>query len=176
VVGCGGPQEPSVVTVPAGDSVVTPRPIAVEWADSLCRTLDPVFDALRVPLAAAEPGPDPRVLLDQARTAQVALELVDDEMPAVGPPPSTEAMAVTERVDDRLEALRLELAAAASQLEAALGTDPTGVEPAAAEVRSVLRSFDRDAIPAMLEADPALANAPAFAPACMGAPVVRDGG
>lgn len=168
LTGCGGPPEEGTAG-PVGDSVVTPRPITVEWAGSLCRTLDPVFDALRVPPAAAEPGADPRELLERVGAALAALEVLDEELPEVGPPPSAEAMAITERIADRLDALRIELGSAADGLDAALAAgDQAAVELATADARAALASFDRDAVPDLLAVDPEVANAPAFAPACAG--------
>jgi hypothetical protein len=166
VAGCGGPPEQPAAPSPPVGPVVSPRPIAVEWANTLCTTLNPVFDALARPAAGTNSAAGRQSLLDQVTEAQAALQRANAQLHVVGPAPAKEGMTLIERVDDRLDALARELDVAAAGLRAVDPSDPAAVEEATRTAQHALRSFDRAALEPLLEPDPAVQNALAFAPAC----------
>jgi hypothetical protein len=166
MAGCGASPGPPAAPSPPVGPVVSPRPITVEWANTLCTTLNPVFDALTVPTADTAAAASRQSLLDQVTAAQAALQRANAQLHVVGPAPAEEGMILIERVDDRLDALARELDAAAAGLRGADPGDPSAADPAIREARQALRSFDRAALEPVLEPDPAVQNALAFAPAC----------
>jgi hypothetical protein len=165
LVGCSDSEPGPGSSGPPVSGAVAPDQITVEWAGDLCTELNPVFDVLEVPDAPRAPGE----LVDHLQRVEAALDALRSAktgLTSVGPPPSEEAQVIIERVDQRLEVLDADLEAAAAALRAAVPGDPAAAAEAVEAARAALLSFDRSDLGPLLEPDPAVRNALAFAPAC----------
>jgi hypothetical protein len=143
---------------------VAPDPRHIQWAQTLCVTLDPVFTAVEPPPGAA----DLEAYRERLAAARAAVDATTPALTDVGPAPSDEGQTIIERVDERLERLAADLAAAAALLDAVDGADPATTERALSAARAALGSFDRAGLAPLLQPDPAVRNALPYAPACVG--------
>jgi hypothetical protein len=153
--GCSTQDVQPVHGGPPVSPVVAARPIDVEWANALCKNLNPLFAALAPPPSSTAAG-----YRDQLAKAREALRGADVDMNDVGPPPSAAAQQILAAIDEKLDKVGQQLATAAGGLEAA---GPSG---ATDQARAALTSFDRDELKPLLSSDPSLTNALFYAPAC----------
>ena len=132
VAGCANNSAPATPSpAPASPAVTSalptqPQPATLDWARSVCQSLQPAFDRLGAP-----PQPDLGNLaatrqsyIDYLSNAQNAAQQAIDQLPSVGTPPVDNGQQVFDNMRSQLIQLREDLDEALAQLNRA---DPNDV-------------------------------------------------
>jgi hypothetical protein len=149
-------------TPPSGTSPAPqagPQPATLDWARSMCQTLDPAFDRLGAP-----PQPDlgnlaatRQAYIDYLSNARNATQQAIDQLPSVGAPPVDNGQQVLDNMRNQLSQLRKDLDDAVAQLNRADPNDAGSIALAFGAAGNVLGALgNRTQVLGDLAIDPQL--------------------
>lgn len=146
-----------------------PQPATLDWASSMCQTLDPAFDRLGAP-----PQPDlgnlaatRQAYIDYLSNARNATQQAIDQLPSVGAPPVDNGQQVLDNMRNQLSQLRKDLDDAVAQLNRADPNDAGSIALAFGAAGSVLGALgNRTQVLGDLAVDPQLRAAINQTPEC----------
>ncbi len=159
VTGCTNASAPSSPPVASPAPQSGPQPATLDWARSMCQTLDPAFDQLGAP-----PQPDLGNLaatrqsyIDYLGTARDAAQQAIDQLPSVGAPPVDNGQQVLDNMRNQLSQLRKDLDDAVAQLNRADPNDAGSIALAFGAAGNVLGALgNRTQVLGDLAIDPQL--------------------
>ena len=136
-----------------------PQPATLDWARSMCQTLDPAFDRLGAP-----PQPDlgnlaatRQAYIDYLSNARNATQQAIDQLPSVGAPPVDNGQQVLDNMRNQLSQLRKNLDNAVTQLNRADPNDAGSIALAFGAAGNVLGALgNRTQVLGDLAIDPQL--------------------
>jgi hypothetical protein len=174
VAGCANNASPAPSPAPAPPAVTLttpaqPQPATLDWARSMCRSLQPAFDRLGAP-----PQPDlgnlaatRQAYIDYLGNARNAVQQAIDQLPSVGAPPVDNGQQVLDNMRNQLIQLREDLDDAVAQLNRA---DPNDVGATALAVSAAINVLgahgNRAQVLGDLALDPQLSAAVNQTPEC----------
>jgi hypothetical protein len=146
-----------------------PQPATLDWARSMCQTLDPAFDRLGAP-----PQPDlgnlaatRQAYIDYLSNARNATQQAIDQLPSVGAPPVDNGQQVLDNMRNQLSQLREDLDDAVAQLNRADPNDAGSIALAFSAAGNVLGALgNRTQVLGDLALDPQLRAAINQTPEC----------
>jgi hypothetical protein len=146
-----------------------PQPATLDWARSMCLTLDPAFDRLGAP-----PQPDlgnlaatRQAYIDYLSNARNATQQAIDQLPSVGAPPVDNGQQVLDNMRNQLGQLRKDLDDAVAQLNRADPNDAGSIALAFGAAGNVLGALgNRTQVLGDLALDPQLRAAINQTPEC----------
>jgi hypothetical protein len=146
-----------------------PQPATLDWARSMCQTLDPAFDRLGAP-----PQPDlgnlaatRQAYIDYLSNARNATQQAIDQLPSVGAPPVDNGQQVLDNMRNQLGQLRKDLDDAVAQLNRADPNDAGSIALAFSAAGNVLGALgNRTQVLGDLALDPQLRAAINQTPEC----------
>jgi hypothetical protein len=146
-----------------------PQPATLDWARSMCQTLDPAFDRLGAP-----PQPDfgnlaatRQAYIDYLSNARDATQQAIDQLPSVGAPPVEHGQQVLDNMRNQLGQLRKDLDDAVVQLNRADPNDAGSIALAFGAAGNVLGALgNRTQVLGDLAIDPQLRAAINQTPEC----------
>ncbi|HYZ09346.1 MAG TPA: hypothetical protein VE709_12335 [Pseudonocardiaceae bacterium] len=170
VAGCANnaspaPAPPAVTSAPP----TQPQPATLDWARSMCQSLQPAIDRLGAP-----PQPDlgnlaatRQVYIDYLGDARNAVQQAIDQLPSVGAPPVDNGQQVFDNMGNQLIQLREDLDEALTQLNRADPHDMGAIGPAVGAAVNVLGALgNRAQVLDELAVDPLLSAAVNQTPQC----------
>ena len=166
--GCANASDtPPPVASPAPQA--GPQPTTLDWARSMCQTLDPAFDRLGAP-----PQPDlgnlaatRQAYIDYLSNARNATQQAIDQLPSVGAPPVDNGQQVFDNMRNQLGQLRKDLDDAVAQLNRADPNDAGSIALAFGAAGNVLGALgNRTQVLGDLAIDPQLRTAINQTPEC----------
>jgi hypothetical protein len=146
-----------------------PQPATLDWARSMCQTLDPAFDRLGAP-----PQPDfgnlaatRQAYIDYLSNARDATQQAIDQLPSVGAPPVDNGQQVLDNMRNQLGQLRKDLDDAVAQLNRADPNDAGSIALAFGAAGNVLDALaNRTQVLGDLAIDPQMRAAINQTPEC----------
>jgi hypothetical protein len=157
--GCTNPSNTPAPPVAGPGPQAGPQPATLDWARSMCQTLDPAFDRLGAP-----PQPDlgnlvttRQAYIDYLSNARNAAQQAIDQLPSVGIPPVDNGQQVLDNMRNQLSQLREDLDDAVAQLNRADPNDAGSIALAFGAASNVLGALgNRTQVLGDLAIDPQL--------------------
>ncbi|MGH4010247.1 MAG: hypothetical protein ACRDTH_19165 [Pseudonocardiaceae bacterium] len=182
VAGCANsaplPQSPAPAPpVATSAPPAQPQPATLDWAKSMCQSLQPAFDRLGMPprpelgnLAATR-----QAYIDYLSNARNATQQAIDQLPLVGAPPVDNGQQVFDTMRTQLIQLREDLDQAVAQLNRADPNDVGAIGPAVGAAVNVLGALgNRAQVLDHLAIDPQLRAAVDQTPECQNLNATTD--
>ncbi|MDQ4092538.1 MAG: hypothetical protein M3143_03725 [Actinomycetota bacterium] len=143
IAGCANPAEaPSVPSPPVVSPApqVDPQSATIDWARSMCQSVDPAFDQLGAP-----PQPDlgnlaatRQVYINYLTNARNAAQQANEQLSSLGAPPVDNGQEVFDNMRNRLTQVREDLDEALAQLNRTDPNDAAAIGLALASAGNVL--------------------------------------
>ena len=172
VAGCANnPEAPSAPSPPVVSSApqADPQSATLEWARSMCQSLDPAFDQLGAPpqLDLGNLAATRQAYIDYLTNARNATQQADEQLSSVGAPPVDNGAEVLNNMRNQLTQVREDLDRALTQLNQTDPNDAAAIGLALGSAGNVLGAFgNRAQVLTDLAIEPQLRSAINQTPEC----------
>ena len=159
------PSPPVVSSAPQAD----PQSATLEWARSMCQSLDPAFDQLGAPpqLDLGNLAATRQAYIDYLTNARNATQQADEQLSSVGAPPVDNGAEVLNNMRNQLTQVREDLDRALTQLNQTDPNDAAAIGLALGSAGNVLGAFgNRAQVLTDLAIEPQLRSAINQTPEC----------